>query len=223
MREEDLLPEERERGLRQRKMLTKSVNKFLSDYFGFLIAGVVFLILAAGFFMLIKPKYDQTVQVIGVINKQEETDFENKKRELQKIKDLLKSYNDIDQNYKNKISSIIPIRENKEEIFSEVNYLVSRNGLILESVNLGEGGGYDISDSLPGGGEDYLASGEVKRISINLRVRGTDYEAYKNFLSAMENNLPILDVVNLSFDPGNKVSNFLIMTYYIQADIPKEQ
>lgn len=218
MKEEDLLPEEKEQGLRQRKLLKKTINKVLSDYFNFFIAGIVVIVLASGYFLLLKPKYDQTLQVLNVINKQEEADFENKKKELQKIKDLLKSYNDIDDSYKKKILSIAPVRENKEEIFSEVNYLVSRNGLILQSVNLSEGGGYDISDNLPSGGENYLASGEIKKVNISLNVRGTDYEAFKNFLSAMENNLPLLDVVNLSFDPGGKTSNFLVDTYYIQAE-----
>ncbi len=222
MNDEGLITEDNDQSLRQRKMLTRVVNKFLSDYFGFIVAGLVILILAIGFFMLLKPKYDQMMQVIGTINKQEESDFENKKRELQKINNLLKSYGDIDEAYKNKIYSILPVRENKEEIFSEINYLVSRNGLILENVNLTEGGGYDISDSLPAGGENYLASGEIKRVSISMRVRGTDYESFKNFLSAIENNLPVLDVVNLSFDPGSKSANFMLMTYYIQATKPNE-
>jgi len=215
MKEEDLLPGEKEQAMRQRQMLKKTLNKMLSDYFVFFIVGVVVVILSFGFFFLLKPKYDQTKQFISVINKQEEADFESKKNELQKIKDLLQAYKDIEENYKKKINSIVPYRENKEEIFSEINYLVTRNGLLLQSVNLSEGGGYDISDSLSLGGKDYLASGEMKKVTISFGVRGTDYEVFKNFLSAIENNLPILDVVSLSFDPNNKVSNFLIDTYYI--------
>ena len=215
MKEEDLLPGEKEQAMRQRQMLKKTLNKMLSDYFVFFIVGVVVVILSFGFFFLLKPKYDQTKQLISVINKQEEADFESKKNELQKIKDLLQAYKDIEENYKKKINSIVPYRENKEEIFSEINYLVTRNGLLLQSVNLSEGGGYDISDSLSLGGKDYLASGEMKKVTISFGVRGTDYEVFKNFLSAIENNLPILDVVSLSFDPNNKVSNFLIDTYYI--------
>jgi len=215
MKEEDLLPGEKEQAMRQRQMLKKTLNKMLSDYFVFFIVGVVVVILSFGFFFLLKPKYDQTKQLISVINKQEEADFESKKNELQKIKDLLQAYKDIEENYKKKIKSIVPYRENKEEIFSEINYLVTRNGLLLQSVNLSEGGGYDISDSLSLGGKDYLASGEMKKVTISFGVRGTDYEVFKNFLSAIENNLPILDVVSLSFDPNNKVSNFLIDTYYI--------
>jgi len=215
MKEEDLLPGEKEQAMRQRQMLKKTLNKMLSDYFVFFIVGVVVVILSFGFFFLLKPKYDQTKQLISVINKQEEADFESKKNELQKIKDLLQAYKDIEENYKKKINSIVPYRENKEEIFSEINYLVTRNGLLLQSVNLSEGGGYDISDSLSLGGKDYLASGEMKKVTISFGVRGTDYEVFKNFLSATENNLPLLDVVSLSFDPNNKVSNFLIDTYYI--------
>lgn len=218
MKDEDLLAEEKEQGLRQRKLLKKTINKLLSDYFNIFIAIAVLLVFIFGYFFLLKPKYDQTVQVISVINKQDEADFENKKKELQKIKDILKSYNEVEDSYKKKILSIAPVRENKEEIFSEINYLVSRNGLILQSVSLSEGGGYDISDSISSGGENYLASGEIKKVTISLRVGGTDYEAFKNFLSAMENNLPLLDVVNLSIDPGNKISNFLVDTYYIQVE-----
>jgi hypothetical protein len=215
MKEEDLLLVDNDQPDKQRQIFKKAFNKALGDYFGFFIAGVVILIFVFSFFFLLKPKYEQTNQLVGIINKQEAADFENKKVELQKILNLLSAYKAIDDNYKKKVYSIIPARENKEEIFSEINYLVSRNGLFLQSVNLSEGGAYDISDDLDFGGKDYLSSGEIKKVTISFGVRGTDYEVFKNFLSAVENSLPIFDVVSLSFDPSNKVSSFLIDTYYI--------
>ncbi len=213
---------EKEEKMMRAQKVKRRVNLILNNYFGFILIGIAVVVLSLGYFLLIGPKYDKTIKAIDVYNRQEEANFTAKKKELLKVRDMLKTYNDVDDDYKKKVYSIVPVRENKEEIFSEINYLVGRNGLILQSVSLNEAGGRSPIDFIPKEEDNYITRNEIKKISISLSVRGTDYEAFKNFLSAMENNLPVMDVIDLNFDPTGESSTFLIDTYYIQADKEKE-
>ena len=189
--------------LKRNKLIKIKINKFFSDYFNWLVFGIVLIILLFGFFLVLKPVYDQGMSVISILNQRDVVNFENKKQELNSIKELLASYNEISDKYKDKIESIAPVRKNKEEIFSEINHLAYQNGLLLQGISLSESEGPSI---VPG----------VETITVNFSVRGTDYEAFKNFLSAMENNLPLLDVLSLSFSPDGKTSSFVVDTYYIK-------
>jgi Tfp pilus assembly protein PilO len=222
---EELSIEEREKEEKEirAQKVKRRVNLILNNYFGFILIGIAIVVLALGYFLLIRPKYDKTIKAIDVYNRQEEESFTAKKKELLKVRDMLKVYNDIEDDYKKKIYSIAPLRENKEEIFSEVNYLVNRNGLILQSISLSETGGRAPEEFIPKEEDNYISREEIKKISISLSVRGTDYEAFKNFLSALENNLPMMDVVNLNFDPAGESSTFLIDTYYIQDEKDKKE
>ncbi|MFA5247765.1 MAG: hypothetical protein WC415_00765 [Patescibacteria group bacterium] len=193
--------------LKRHKLIKRKINKFFSDYFNWLVLIVVLIILASGYFVILKPRYDQAMTIINIFSQQEALDFENKKNELEKIKELLASYGEVDSKYKEKISSIAPVRKNKEEIFSEINRLISRNGLLFQEISLSTGGSNIFSTA---------DDPNLETVTINFSVLGADYEAFKNFLSAMENNLPLLDILNLSFSPSSRTASFVVNTYYLK-------
>jgi Tfp pilus assembly protein PilO len=194
--------------LKRNKLIKRKINKFFNDYFNWLVAAAMAIILAAGYFVVLKPYYDQAMAVVEASNQQGALDFDSKQKELNEIKKLLSSYESIDDKYKEKIRLIAPNRENKEEIFSEINRLVSQNGLLLESISLSE-----TED-----GNDFLKidDPDLAIVSVKISVRGTDYESFKNFISALENSLPLLDVLSLNFSPTGRTSEFVIDTYYLK-------
>lgn len=207
-----------EKGLEEeietKKILTRKLNKFLNDYFNRIIILVVIIIFIFGFFFLIQPKYVQTIKYVNLINKQEKSDFQTKNEELKKIKELLSVYSSIDHKYVDKVNAIAPVKKNKEELFSEINYLVSRNQLFLQSVSLEDLPGYQDKNLLAINAADARLAEDIQSVNIVLSVRGTDYEAFKNFLSALENNLRLMDVVSVDFDPIAKTTDLVINTYY---------
>lgn len=209
--------EEKENSRELKKIWTKKFNLFLSNYFNWFIFLIVVLILVLGFFYLLKPKYEQTVQYVNIINQQGALDFEAKKAELAKIKELLSTYQNLDKASIDKMNYITPVIQNKEELFTEINYLVAKSQLTLQSVSLAEAGSYQDRGIFKAAASKNNLAGKIEVVSINLSVLGTDYGAFKNFLSVLENNLRLMDVVNLSFNPSGQSTNLTLNVYYLKA------
>lgn len=205
--------EEKEGETEARKIWTKKINKFLSDYFNWVVALMVAAIFIFGFFFLLVPKYNQTVKYVDIFSQKGEADVQAENSELAEIKSLLRAYAGVDPARLSQISAIAPVKKNKEELFSEINYLVSRSQLSLQSVSLSEISDYSDLGLVPPSPADSALISNLQEVSINLSVNGADYEVFKNFLASLENNLHLMDVVNLSFSPGSAVS-LTINTYY---------
>ena len=207
---------EQEETSESRRIWIKKLNKFLSDYFRWLVVAIVAVVLASSYFLLLKPKYDQTMNHLNLANRQEQADFNAKNEELKKVKALLDAYAGIDPNYLDKVKAIAPAVQNKEELFSEINYLVSRNQLFLQSVSLSEVGGYGGSNLVAETPADKEIAGKIRSVTVSLSVAGADYQGLKNFLAALENNLRLMDVTSLSFSPGGGSTILSFITYYVK-------
>jgi hypothetical protein len=206
--------EEVEEKTESNKLFTKQFNKFLSDYYNWIVGCTVILVLIAGFFSLLLPKYQQTVDYLSATNQQNVLDYSSKQAELNKVQQLIASYNAIDKKYIDKVNSIAPAVQNKEELFSQVNYLVSVNQLSLNSISLSISDGYANDNLLPITPAEQPISDGLQTVAIDISVSGTNYESFKNFLSSIENNLRLMDVQSVIFDPNGQTTNLIINTYY---------
>jgi hypothetical protein len=189
-------------------------NRFLEKYFNWIVAGIAAIIFVSGFFILLIPKYEQTIKYFDVFNNQQTLDVADLQNQIDKTEKLIASYNKISQDDIDKIAAIAPPAENKEEIFSEINYLASSNQLILGSVSLSSSSGYQDQGLLPITGADSAIASGIQTVSINLSLSGVSYEGLKSFLSVLENNLRLMDVVNLNFDPHGETVSLSINAYY---------
>lgn len=192
----------------RKKIIRKEINTFLNNNFKWFIALAVIIILISGFFFLLKPKHEETLKLVRIISEQEGLDLEAKQKELEEIRDFLQSYSEVEERYIKKINSIAPPRQNKEELFTEFNYIISRNGLSLQTIDIG-GGGEGKKES------PVQAGNKLNQVSVRLKVRGTDYRAFKNFLSVLENNLQLMDITNINFQPSSESTEMTINTYYL--------
>jgi Tfp pilus assembly protein PilO len=210
--------EEKDEAAETKKIFVKKLNKFLNDYFGWIIVFFVFVVFVLGFFFLIQPKYLQTTRYVRAVSTQEKADFEAKSEELLKTKELLTVYKEINSSYIDKINAIAPVRKNKEELFPQINYLVSKNQLLLQSVSLGEVVDYQVNSAFKTNAQDNVIAQKIESVSVNLSVGGTDYDAFKRFLTALEDNLRLMDVVSVNFDPVSKTTSLTIITYYAKSN-----
>jgi hypothetical protein len=197
------------------KLWVREFNKFLSDYFRWIVIAIVVIIFVFGYFILLKPKYDQTISYIGILNQRDQVDFDAKNNELNRIKTLINDYKSIDKNYIDKMSIVAPVIKNKEELFSEINYLVSRNQLFLQSISLSEFGGYADNNLVAMNAAGQNVSGNIRSITVSISVLGTDYQGLKDFLAVVENNLHLMDVPTLTFDQSGNSTVMTINTYYV--------
>jgi hypothetical protein len=206
--------EEIESGLEERKTRIRQFNMFLKYYFNWIVVGIVALIFISGFFFLLLPKYRQAANYISLANQQQALDASAKEEELKKIQQLLAAYDSIDKKYIDKINAIAPVIKNKEELFSELNYLVSVNQLILQSISLSVGDGYQDQGLLPATPAQADIPASLETVNVSLVIVGINYESFKNFLAALENNLRLMDVLNVSYSPQSDATTLSVNTYY---------
>jgi hypothetical protein len=201
-------------GAEGRNSRSRQFNKFLENYFKVIVIGIAAVIFIFGFFVLLLPKYEQTVKYVDVFNKQQSLDVSDLQSQLKKTQQLIASYDNISQEDVAKIAAIAPAVQNKEELFSELNYLVSTNQLILQSISLSSASGYQDQGLLPITGANTAVASSIQTVSITLSLAGVNYTALKNFLSVLENNLRLMDVTHLTFSPQGESVQMSINTYY---------
>ena len=162
----------------------------------------LFLIAIATFFFLDTGLWDKIQQTNG------EIDIARQKLALAQdlvgvVTELNLGFSDIPKEAE-RIEFALPSRAEVPEILIQISSLASQNGLVLKKINFGTAG--------------QTGSGGYVPIDITLQIAG-NYEALKTFIVAIEQNLRIIDVENLSFsvsqdsdDPIN--FNMSLTTYY---------
>lgn len=198
--------------IEKKKALIRKFNKFLKDNFKWLIIAAVLFIFASSYIYVLKPKYDKTKKTLEITNQQREDDYNSRKKDLEKITGLLLTYSKVGSAYKEKIASIAP--KSIDQIFTEINQIISKNGLLVQSLTVSEVDVRDPKAKKKTVDKNYLASGDLGKIRVDISVKGVDYEAFKNLLRALENNLRLIDVEGLSFDPLAKTSSLMLSLYY---------
>ncbi len=65
-------------------------------------------------------------------------------------------------------------------------------------------------------GTDSSLPSEIGRIKVTLSIIGVDYFSLKNTLNTIENNLMIMDIISLDFQPSNNSVDLVFYTYYLK-------
>lgn len=146
--------------------------------------------------------------------------LEQKKVELQKLEELINQMNELMSVYKEKeteiekVSQILPEGKDIPGLLVQVESLAAQFGLILDSIDFSE----IEAQKQPQGAVEWregASSPELgekkteppyKTLSVALRITG-NYEAFKNFLLSLENNLRLIDVQTISFTPKGEASD----------------
>jgi len=199
--------------------LKQTFNLVLARYFIWVIVFFCLLVLIGGYLFFLKPKYDY-ISNLAVENKtNQEEEYLSREQTLEKIKSLLGSYRKVDAASIKKVNHILPAQYTKEEIFTQIESIVKRNGLILASINLEaeEQDKNSLIDWVKNNETDTSLPAEVKRIKVSIDVVGTDYSSLKTLLGALENNLMLVDIVNLEFQPKGDSTSIIFDTYYSKS------
>ncbi len=207
---------------RERKIFLKKINTFLIKYFKFFVLFLVLLVLALGYLFLLGPKYKEIQTMIKHSQEQRREIFLAKQKKLNRLESYIESYDKFSSLEKEKINYILPKKYNQEELFSELNYLVEKNNLILKNISV-KGGktqvefGQTKKDIEARVQNPILkAPPGVQKYAVDVSILGTNYYSLKNLLSTLENNLKLLDITQLNFSPGSKTVNLTLMTYYLK-------
>ena len=168
------------------------------------------LVLAAAIFvytLLVQPAYQEVNQLRGDLATKASL-VEEQKIIVDKVKALLDQYQTLSRP-KETIALALPTREEYPTLINQLSGLIRVQGLILESVSLNLLPAQGIP--APGGKVPVLST-----VQLNLAVKGS-YQAFKNFLQTLENNIRIMDLVSMSITPApadNYSYNLVVNAYY---------
>lgn len=182
------------------------------------------IILAGGYFLALQPKFIAIKKEKSLISEKEAeiSSLNSKIRQLEKMKD---SYEEIDKIDLDKIDSILPDVLGKDKLLSEIESLILKNGLLLTSLQIEEvkevkkviSPEGETSANLPGTAaqEKKNKLTNVGKIKINVDLAGTNYDNFKKILKAIEDNLRLLDIAKIQFNPDANKTSLEIFAYYL--------
>lgn len=213
-----------EENKKQAEVLKIKINGFLINYFNYLVFYLGIIILAAGLFVLVYPKYQQISKANKEAKNNLQIEYETKFNYLNSIRDLKKSYQSINDDEKAKIASMLPAVRDTGAIITEIESIAVRNSAILTSIKIEPevaSGRVNLKiepkenkESLAGIFNE-LPQG-VGKIKIEVRLGSINYPILKNIIKTFENNLRLFDISEISFNDSENEAFLNIYSYYLQ-------
>lgn len=192
------------------------INNLLNTYFDlFVVVFVVFLLFIA-YFLLLKPKVDETISAISENISSHEKLLQAEKNKLASLQEAIASYQKISEVDLLRVNGILPNDYDKEALYGEIEEFVKQNGFIPTSITLTKESENKTADKNANTDNKAVVdknSSKIGEINISLALSGIDYAGLKNFLGAIENNLRLMDVKSLSLNGANSAT-LEITTYY---------
>ncbi len=185
-----------------------SQNLFLNNYFNIILVGVVIVVLALAYFIIIKPKYDATISSINVTIQQQKRLYTEQQKKLNNLKTIADLYKKIPTADLNKFNGVLPDDYVRERLYGELEEIIASNGFILNSVSIEQSPVADPNNPAP------VDNNKLGTVNLQLSISAIDYSGFKNLLRLLEANLRIFDITKLSFSPGGNAANLEMTTYY---------
>lgn len=222
---------EKGKALQQEKQLVyqqkKKIIYFLIKYFNWIILAFILIVFVLGYFLFIQPKYKQITQELDIISASEEKDYAERQEHLAQLIKLKDAYYSIERDDINKINTFLPDYHGAEDILSQLEFIVLRNGLLLKSLQIKKDKEEVLSEKdtkvrkIAAREEKKSISStdsglEVGEIEIGMEVVGVDYIALKNLLKTIENNLRLYDISSINYSPEGGALIITLSTYYLE-------
>ena len=162
-----------------------------------------------------------TIIVVGLnIYKREVTDFKkeisvqqlillSKQNKLAEISKSEIDYNSLEAESQ-KIMNALPDKKKIDQLFVDFEKLASDNNLILSSISFSNG--VDVVNVKNKPNQET----RLKRIDVNMELVGGDYYIWKKFISQLENNLRLIDLDSIMYQPGSDGFSISCRVYYME-------
>lgn len=204
-------------------VLKIKINGFLINYFNYLILGLSAIILIAGLFILVYPKYQQIFKANKETKNNLLAEYETKFNYLNSIRSLKELYQSINDEDKAKIDAMVPATSDTSVIINEIESIVVRNSAVLTSIKIkppeADGSSNSMIESkgkkeLPVGIFNQPPPG-VDLIKIEVSLSSVNYPILKNIIKTFENNLRLFDIAKINFKVEENQALLNIYSYYL--------
>lgn len=169
---------------------------------------IVIIGVSAGlFFIKTSPIFDRVAEI-----EKTRLVFSNAQVNNKQFQDLLKQknaiYNQVDGTSKVLLGKLLPDSIDNVRLIIDINQIASDNGMTIRNISVKS----DDSGTI---GPDSRPYGVA---TLNFSVSGS-HQTFKNFLTALETSLRLVDVTSLSFSAGDRDQyeyNFEIKSYWLK-------
>lgn len=208
----------------QKIRLKHQLNDFFIKYFNLLVLFLIIIILSSGYLLIIKPKYKQTALKNQLEVKDLEIEYINRQKYLDKLKKVKEVYESIKTEDREKIEAVIPTSADVEQLITEIESMAIKNGLILASLSVKPESDQTIGQSKLNSEDSRSSLKEEKlpanilKVKISMKLLGVDYSALKNISKTIENNLRLMDLKKIDYNPTEGKLVLDILTYYLKSE-----
>lgn len=185
--------------------------------FNWFVGIVCLLVLAAGYWFLIRPKYEVVVGNEAVMA--EEQQYEAKISYLKELNETKNLYRSISETDKEKIDLVLSARQDSDALtialLREIGYVARLNGAVAENMKpkvLDDSTGKFIAVAGP---EKSVSPDKVEIINVSFTLNKVDYPALKRILARLEQSLRLLDVTKVDYNPAEKQAQIELYAYHL--------
>lgn len=214
----------------KRKKFKNKFNSFLNANFQYLFFLLLFFVFWFSFEYIILPKYEKiTVSSAEVLEERKKL-FASEYKGLIDYKEAISFFDSINYSDIDKMDKMIPERYSREDLFVEFSYFLMKNNFNIKDIKISDiesssaniqstssrrinisiedndiSRSYQSLSSIPPNVGAWLIKAEIVNVS---------YPDLKYLLDIIENNLKLIDIVYIDFDPSLNTVKFDALTYY---------
>ncbi|MFH0892298.1 MAG: hypothetical protein V1867_05965 [Candidatus Falkowbacteria bacterium] len=193
------------------------LNLFFLDYFRLITLAAMLLFFAIGFFYLLKPKYDTIRLNIAESYENKQAEYEQLENYHRNLIQYANTYKNISQADKDRINAMVPDGDSYKELYYLMNDIVSRHYMILKGLEIKpEDAPVAVDKEVAGKTNKEANAARRGKIEVSMDIIGVNYDGLKKLLAAIENNLRLMDVNKIDFDPGARTVNLEVALYYLK-------
>lgn len=211
--------------IQEKKEKKSQAASYVNKYFKVASVLVAGLLVVGGLFLVLKPMYDEIVVMEAVDLTAVNDELTAKQMQLAKINKLVREYEKISENDIAKVNALLPEGVLvKEELYSMIQNIIigdaTSSNITIYSMNAEteEVSTKQVARSkrVEGSTEDEIP-GEIVKTRLSLDLKGVDYFRLKKILEKIENNLRLMDVKTVDFNPQSNIVSLGIDTYYLDG------
>lgn len=195
------------------------INNLLNTYFNLFVVIFMSFALFLSYFLLLKPKVDETTNAISENISSHEKILQAEKTKLANLQAAVLAYKSISPVDIARVNSILPDEYDKEALYGEIEEIIKQNGFIPTSITLskeGEAAGVAVpvaADAKTTKVGAAKISDKIGVVDVSISIASIDYAGMKNLLSVLESNIRIFDIQQLSLVDGG-AATLKFSTYY---------
>lgn len=192
---------------------------FFANFFNIFVVLMCCLILAAGYWFLIRPKYQFVASNQRVMDAEKE--YRQKAEYLKQLNEIKALYAKVAPEDKAKIDAVLSAGKDidvlKIALLREIGYIGKINGATVENLQptvLDTAQGKFLALKKGRAGMPNDAPLDIIKISFTLNQ--VDYEQLKRIIVRLESSIRLLDITSLDFDPALRRAKVELYAYHFK-------